>query len=336
MTTVLSLSASSPLREPQSQHSCGRSWSSIGSANSSGTVQHHRLRSLSGSSFSSLASLWTPSFRRHDEGTPPRSPSLRDLTLRRMTSSSDRRSESGSYSRRTSVASILSSRLRSEPTLAPEQNEPRLLDLVENDGELSEVEEDEHSFVVEEAEDDILPSRDAPHDSISPAPAVSNSTGAEFDCSGDTIEPSGLRRWLSTLRRRKIQGQPKATPRLQRLKLDEQGVQSTSPAKRCSRHKVSGSQGSSLAFVTAVKSATATLASVSIASVSRGTAPWRRGHQRSSLISGSDLRPSLDSQRSILDEPAKLRSRKRREKLEELIQTEESYVADVKVLANVR
>ena len=206
MTSVLSLSASSPLREPQSHHSCGRSWSSIGSANSSGTVQHHRLRSLSGSSLSSLASLWTPSFRRHDEGTPPRSPSLRDLALRRMTSLSDRRSDSGSYSRRTSVASILSSRFRSEPTLATEQNEVRLLDLAENDGKLSEVDENEHSFIEEEVEDDMSPSSDVSYHSIPPAPLESDPMGTELECPSGTIEPSGLRRWLSTLRRRKIHG----------------------------------------------------------------------------------------------------------------------------------
>jgi hypothetical protein len=37
-----------------------------------------------------------------------------------------------------------------------------------------------------------------------------------------------------------------------------------------------------------------------------------------------------------MDEGARQRARKRREKLEELIRTEESYVADVKALSNVR
>jgi hypothetical protein len=51
-------------------------------------------------------------------------------------------------------------------------------------------------------------------------------------------------------------------------------------------------------------------------------------------MSGSDPRPSIDTQRSVLDEASKLRSRKRREKLEELIRTEESYVADLRALSN--
>jgi hypothetical protein len=37
-----------------------------------------------------------------------------------------------------------------------------------------------------------------------------------------------------------------------------------------------------------------------------------------------------------MDEGARQRARKRREKLEELIRTEESYVADVKALSNVQ
>ena len=87
-------------------------------------------------------------------------------------------------------------------------------------------------------------------------------------------------------------------------------------------------------FVTAVRSATATLASASIATLSRRTTKWRRGQQRSSLVSDREPRPSIDSVRSVIDEAAKQRSRKRREKIEELIRTEENYVADVKALSN--
>jgi len=61
----------------------------------------------------------------------------------------------------------------------------------------------------------------------------------------------------------------------------------------------------------------------------------RRAQQHSSVLSGSEPRPSVDTQRSVIDEAARLRSRKRREKLEEFIRTEESYVADLKALSNV-
>jgi hypothetical protein len=54
----------------------------------------------------------------------------------------------------------------------------------------------------------------------------------------------------------------------------------------------------------------------------------------------SDARRSLDSHRgrfgSVIDESAWLRSLQRRKIVEELIASEESYIADLKVLINVR
>ncbi|KAF2483224.1 hypothetical protein BDY17DRAFT_250617 [Neohortaea acidophila] len=147
--------------------------------------------------------------------------------------------------------------------------------------------------------------------------------------------PAGVKRWLSTLRRRKHQAQLNRSPGQQPWTVANFGSRSTSPAKDKSlHHKNTDSQGSSMAFVSAVKSATATIASASIATVSRRNARWRRGHQRSSMLSGSDPRPSMDSHRSIMDEAAKQRSKRRREKIEELIRTEENYVADIKALSN--
>ncbi|KAK4900144.1 hypothetical protein LTR28_001451, partial [Elasticomyces elasticus] len=53
---------------------------------------------------------------------------------------------------------------------------------------------------------------------------------------------------------------------------------------------------------------------------------------------GSEPRTSIDSNAPSLspwlDEAARQRSRKRREKIEELIRTEENYVADLKALTN--
>lgn len=146
--------------------------------------------------------------------------------------------------------------------------------------------------------------------------------------------PKPFRRWVSTLRRRKREYPPPSmTPRSQRWTLDDFD---NSPLRTRPSHAKSYSSTSSLGFVAGVKSATVTLASVSIAPLSRRTSKWRRTHNRSSVMSASDPRPSMDTQRSVLDEAAKLRSRKRREKLEELIRTEESYVADLKALSNVR
>lgn len=56
--------------------------------------------------------------------------------------------------------------------------------------------------------------------------------------------------------------------------------------------------------------------------------------------SNTDARRSIDSNRGglgpVLDESAWLRSLQRRKVVEELIASEESYIADLKVLINVR
>lgn len=151
----------------------------------------------------------------------------------------------------------------------------------------------------------------------------------------DEEEPlKPFRRWVSTLRRRKKhQSTPSVTARSERWMLDDFD---NTPLESRPLHAKTGSISSSIKFVAGVKSATVTLASNSIAPLSRRASKWRRTHNRSSVFSGSDPRPSIDTQRSVLDEASKLRSRKRREKLEELIRTEESYVADLRALSNVR
>ena len=334
MASALSLAPSSPLSghyPGHRGHVVEGSCSSAHSGLTTGTVQHHPPRSLSGSSLSSLTSLWAPAFRRHhDDSTPSRSSSSHNLTLRRIPTISDRRSTSGSYSRCASLVSVISSRFRPEHLLGTDQTEERLLQVAESDGEIAEPSEDACSFseeqqslhTAEESEHIALPSED-----------VVEHTASEAAASPPLPR---VRRWISTLRRRKRDAPPATTPRIQRWKLDDFDGRASSPIKRfASNHKHSNSHSSSLGFVTAVKSATATLASVSIATVSGRHTKWRRGHQRSSVMSGSDQRPSIESQRSILDDAAKQRSRKRRAKVEELIRTEENYVADLKSLANV-
>jgi hypothetical protein len=157
--------------------------------------------------------------------------------------------------------------------------------------------------------------------------------------SSPTKSVKPFRRWMSTLRRRRAGNltPPSVTRRSSRWTLDNFDVHTSLPPSqhRPTGHRKSDSWTSSLGFVAGMKSATATLASVSIAPLSRRASKWRRGHNRSSIVSGSDPRPSVDTQRSILDEASRLRSKKRREKVEELIRTEESYIADLKALSNV-
>lgn len=140
-----------------------------------------------------------------------------------------------------------------------------------------------------------------------------------------------FQRWVSTLRRRKRQQTvPPVTTRSERWCLDDFDE---IPLQHHVSHARSDSATSSMGIIAGVKSATVTIASASIAPLSRRASKWRRG--RSSMISEPDPRPLIDTQHSVIDEAGKLRSRKRREKLEELIRTEESYVADLKALSNV-
>lgn len=106
------------------------------------------------------------------------------------------------------------------------------------------------------------------------------------------------------------------------------------------RHKKSSS-GSSFGFVTAVKSASISLASVSVAPRSRrhGTSLGHPVTERSSRTSYVGTRLSEDGSfvaRAVINDVAVMqRSLQRRRVLEEMISTEEGYVSDIKFLINV-
>ena len=151
-----------------------------------------------------------------------------------------------------------------------------------------------------------------------------------------SVEPKPFHRWVSTLRRRKLEEPATVTPRAQRWTLDDfDALPQSPPFTRPSQHQKSNSWASSFGFVATVRSATATIAAASIASVSRRTSRAQRHRHNSSAFSGSQPRPSCDTERSLMDEAARQRACRRREKVEELIRTEEGYVADLKALSNV-
>jgi len=106
------------------------------------------------------------------------------------------------------------------------------------------------------------------------------------------------------------------------------------------KHKKSHSD-SSFGFVTAVKSASISLASLSMAPRSRRTAISSRHLRadRSSKASNTGIRYSEDgsfiSRNAVMDEAVAIRAMQRRRVLEEIISSEESYVGDIKFLMNV-
>ncbi|PKK47957.1 hypothetical protein CI102_8008 [Trichoderma harzianum] len=109
-------------------------------------------------------------------------------------------------------------------------------------------------------------------------------------------------------------------------------------------HHRQSSSGSSFAFVSAVRSASASLASASVSVVarSRRNVPRSQGFsttERSSRASISGPRASEDSglreNQSLANLAAMERSLQRRRVLEELISTEEGYIGDIRFLMNV-
>lgn len=109
-------------------------------------------------------------------------------------------------------------------------------------------------------------------------------------------------------------------------------------------HHRQSSSGSSFAFVSAVRSASASLASASVSVVarSRRNVPRSQGFsttERSSRASISGPRVSEDSglreNQSLANLAAMERSLQRRRVLEELISTEEGYIGDIRFLMNV-
>lgn len=146
-------------------------------------------------------------------------------------------------------------------------------------------------------------------------------------------------RWIKTLHRRAVQ-------RREASSTDEHGsdneIKATETHPR-SHHKKSSS-ASSLGFVTAVKSASISLASFSVAPRSRRTTLQSsngiRATERGSNPANASGRQSEDSsynfaKGSVVDEGVIDRSLQRRRVIEEIISTEESYVADVRFLMNV-
>jgi hypothetical protein len=147
-----------------------------------------------------------------------------------------------------------------------------------------------------------------------------------------------FKKWVSTIHRRA--GQRRKTVSCDTHDTSMKKDYLDSPrTQRKSEHKKSSS-GSSFGFVTAMKSASISLASISIAPRSRRTAASSRNHKTDRSNNASHAaRLSEDSsyhaRGAVIDQAVTNRLLQRRRVLEEIISTEESYLADVKFLMNV-
>lgn len=154
--------------------------------------------------------------------------------------------------------------------------------------------------------------------------------------------PQTFRRWMSTLRRRHLHRRRDPitdSPSVAVATTDDDAFLSppSGPIAEATR-SLSDSLSSSMGCVTAIKSASVTVASASIAprSDASALADKSRTGKRSSYY--SEARKSTESAggalSTVIDESAWLRSAQRRKVVEELIATEEGYIADLKVLIN--
>ena len=150
-----------------------------------------------------------------------------------------------------------------------------------------------------------------------------------------------FRRWMSTLRRRHIQRRKDSAAEAIPLSLDLETSDVHEPRRPLrledSVRRTSESYSSSIGYVMAMKSASMTIGSASIAPRSDN---GLHGKGRVGRSSYSEARRSMDSHHGplgpIVDESAWLRSLQRRKIVEELVASEEGYIADLKVLINVR
>lgn len=158
-------------------------------------------------------------------------------------------------------------------------------------------------------------------------------------------EAHGFKGWMRNIRHNNSRPKGTLTVRQERWSLDDfDEVESTKPLDQKVKGHRKSSSWSSNGFVGAVKSATASLISLSVPSQSRKSRRMvvatngNRSANRGSQLATPENRSSVDSNNGsaqVIDDAAWERALQRRRTLEELISSEESYIRDLKILVNV-
>ena len=150
-----------------------------------------------------------------------------------------------------------------------------------------------------------------------------------------------FRRWIKTLNRN-TRGRKAVKPRVERWSLNEfendpvsVEIPETLPVSNRHRKSISWASGSS-AFVTAYRSARQSFSTLSDTSIRRnlGTRGSMHGSHQSYSVDRSSVEDAMHLE-PFLDEASWGRSVKRSQILEELVDSEESYLSDLKALLNV-
>ena len=153
------------------------------------------------------------------------------------------------------------------------------------------------------------------------------------------LEDRPFNKWIKNLQRRATQRRRTVCCDLDSSAFEQEFLESPIIRARIGHKK--SSSGSSFGFVTAVKSASISLASFSVAPRSRRTGVSSRQHRtdrssKASVVGRLSEDSSYVARVLVIDQAVENRLFQRRRILEELISTEESYVGDVKFLMNVR
>lgn len=343
MAYVLSFQPHSPLKRSFSDTPYLQSCSSSSLLSSVGTYRYKTARSVSAASLISVESLRS-ALKRSGENKPPRSASpssskrFLELTALSTGSQPEFRSRLGPDSNKnlrpteapTSAASSLRTcQADSTDELAPltRMSGPTITtgqDAQAYEGEQPAAEEDRADCLGPMAtgsgndEDQIVTARQEQPEQTQP-----------------------FRRWIDTIRRKGKARRYATTDEedglgdIAGLDIDT-GAEGDHRALERSAHRKSESYTSSAGFITAIKSASVTLATASVGQLrKRSSRSWP--HQRGS--GNSEMRASFDSHAPsltpVIDEATWLRSVQRRKILEEIVSTEEGYLSDMKVFVNV-
>jgi hypothetical protein len=360
MAYVLSLPSTNPLEPPFTNPLCMRSCSSFASQASLGTVRHHTPRSVSAASARSASSTTNGLRPRNDENIHPRLASQSLLSLiHGLNSTTPPRPPPGQISRQASWCSSGS------PSPVPGTEDLRLLkskiaclrgdrrakkqsytlrSTIDDDdlGLVSAPGPPEVQVTTDDVDQEIVHVSDK-HCEVHELDDHQEET-EENSLAKTALEHLPFKRWLSTLRRKNQQRRKDVRSHLQLPTFAESYrlPPLESPRQhslRQSGHRKSLSLTSSLGLLTAVKSASMTLTTTSLATKSRAdTRSARlRGDNRSSRF--SDIRMSFESTtpsvEPVIDEKAWARSVQRMKIVEELLCSEENYIVDMKALVNV-
>ncbi|KAF2100309.1 hypothetical protein NA57DRAFT_35935 [Rhizodiscina lignyota] len=346
MAFVLSLQPQSPLKRSFSDTPYTRSCSPLSISSSCGTVRRNASRNLSAGSLASISPHRNRQWRIQNENAPPQTSPPQSFKFEADPKSNvPSRASSGQVSREP---------FPTEDIAAPPRSGcPRDSGFVQDD--------------TEQADLQINNCLNAPEitiqDTVGPEPTDATDRSSQIDIDtaqqgakqDDLLKPEAtvrgtdgnsmppFRRWVTTLRRKNLQRRKGLIPREERWPLDDSSSDLTNTncnppriSTDTAKHTKSLSHSSSMGFITAVKTASVTLASVSIGPF-RSRASHLRGGFRSSGT--SEIRRSMDSNITsltpIIDEATWLRSLQRRKVLEELISTEESYLTDMRAFVNV-